>query len=269
MEYQMKHFLRDAFIVLVDAVGISAVYRSAMHKKGPLVRVLCFHDVANAQWFKEVIGMLVREFNVITPEQFNAKSFSNSKVNLLITFDDGYMSWVDTCLPILEAHNVKALFFVNSGILDVSSDKTQTAEYFQNNVRITPKESLTWEGARELVAQGHTLGGHTVHHVNLAECNRDTATLEIVEDKKRHEDMLGIRLNDFAYPFGTKKHFTSETAEVATKAGYARQYSAITGFVESNLAIPIPRTLLEKDQPLAKIRSWVRGGYDIFNFIKI
>jgi peptidoglycan/xylan/chitin deacetylase (PgdA/CDA1 family) len=267
MEYRMKHFVRDVIIFLIDVTGISAVYRFFMRKKGPLVRVLCFHDVANAQWFGDVIGMLVREFNVVTPEQFNAKSFSNSKINLLITFDDGYKSWTDICLPILKTYEVKALFFVNSGILDVASDKIMSAKYFQNNVLVSPKEPLTWDHAKELIAQGHTIGGHTVHHVNLAKCDKDKTVAEIEEDKKRHEEMLGVQLSDFAYPFGTKKHFTNETTGVAAKAGYQRQYSAITGFATS-ADIQIPRTLIEKDQSIGGVHSWVLGGYDCFCALK-
>jgi len=212
--------------------------------------------------------MITREFHVITPLEFTSNTFDQKKINVLFTFDDGYQSWVDICLPVLNECQIKAIFFVNSGLLD-AADSSESPAFFTERILISPKIPLTWEGARELVAQGHTLGGHTAHHVNLAACDRPTATTEIEADKKRLEAELGIQLGDFAYPFGTKHHFKNETKEVAQNAGYVKQYSAITGFTSSSQDLPIPRTLLEKDQPLYAVKSWVEGAYDIFNMLKL
>ena len=58
-------------------------------------------------WFNDVVSMLVENFNVITPEQFRNREFDREKINVLLTFDDGYKSWVTTVLPILEENKIR------------------------------------------------------------------------------------------------------------------------------------------------------------------
>ncbi len=260
----MKHHIRDIIIFLLSILGVATLYRLSMRSRGPLVRVMCFHDVEDAGWFRSVIELFVSEFHVITPEEFNSNTFESKKINILITFDDGYQSWIDNCLPALADYDIKALFFINSGLLDAAFNEIDSSAYYKERVLITPKKPLTWEGAQQLLAQGHSIGGHTVHHVNLASLTDEEATIEIGEDKERHEEMLKTELNDFAYPFGTRKHFKEQTIEIAKKLGYCRQYSAITGFVDQVATEPIPRTLIEKDQAIPAIRRWINGGDEIF-----
>jgi len=268
MEYHMKHTLRNSIIFCLDILGISALYRASKKSQGPLVRVIAFHDVTDAKWFEEVVSMLVSDFHVITPRQFYAREFNSRRINVLLTFDDGYQSWVDTCLPVLKKFNVKALFFINSGLLDIASDSQKVAQYMTQRLLITPKLPLTWQGAEMLVAEGHSIGGHTVTHLNVALLQATELSKEVVEDKKRIETMLGVSLVDFAYPFGTRKYFNPTTVNAVANARYTMQYSALTGFFDSAKEGLIARTLVEKNQKVARIRKWVKGGYDIFSSIK-
>lgn len=262
----MKHFLRNIFIFLVDILCISFVYRFLIAKK-PLVRVIAFHDVADVDWFEKVITMLSKNFTIITPDQFHKNEFDEKRINVLLTFDDGYLSWIDTCVPILEAHGAKGLFFINSGLLDIANDQEKTANYMTNRLYISPKKPLTWDGARRLLQAGHTIGGHTMSHPSLASLSIEEATKEVSDDKKRIEIQLGITLLDFAYPFGTKKHFSEPLVTDIQKLGYEKQYSAVTGFSAGGNAGATPRTLLEKNQNISSVRRWVEGGYDIFYFL--
>lgn len=241
-----------------------------MRRTGPLVRVLCFHDVDDAVWFESVISTLVENYEVITPQQFQANDFDPEKIHILLSFDDGYQSWVDTCLPVLERYNCKGLFFINSGLLDSAPDEVKVATYMQKRLLITPKIALSWEGARSLLIQGHTIGGHTVNHPSLGKVELSAAQTEILQDKNKIEKELGIILTDFAYPFGTKKDFSADTQRaVRFSAGYTSQYSALTGFVRTtNAKKIIPRTLVEKNFPPHKLHQWIMGGYDIFRFPK-
>jgi len=239
-----------------------------MRTKGPLVRVIAFHDVGDKKWFSDVLAMLNQNFNVITPAQFNAKEFDSKKINILLTFDDGYQSWIKNCVPILEAYNFKGLFFINSGLLDSAQDTEVVATYMTERLLISPKMPLTWEGAKMLAVQGHSIGGHTVTHPNLATKNREEQSTEITNDKRRIEEMLGTRIQDFAYPFGTKNHISSEAVTEVANAGYQNQYSAVSNFSTLKNQRVIPRTLIEKQQKSTGIKKWIEGGYDMFNLIK-
>jgi peptidoglycan/xylan/chitin deacetylase (PgdA/CDA1 family) len=263
----MRHFIRDIIILCIHFLGIAALYRNRAQKRGPLVRVIAFHDVEDRDWFERVIAMLVQEFNVITPAQFHQRDFSKKRINVLVTFDDGYQSWIDNVLPVLKLHGLKGLFFINSGLLDVADDKVKSDAFMSERLIITSKEALSWEGARRLVSGGHILGGHTAMHHNLASLEADRIEEEIQSDKKRTESNLGIVLADFAYPFGAKKHYTEVVVAAVKQAGYTYAYTARSRFIGEDRH-RIPRTLFEKNQSLFFIKLWVLGGYDIFSFIK-
>ena len=104
----MKKLFRDYLIFLFSIIGIVFLYTTYMRIKGPLVRIIAFHYVSNITWFEKVIVMLVSQYNVITPQQFIAREFDAKKINVLITFDDGYQSWIDVCVPVLKKYNLKA-----------------------------------------------------------------------------------------------------------------------------------------------------------------
>lgn len=257
----MKHKIRDGIIFLIDALGISALYRMYQRRQGPLVRVIVFHDVADASWFGEVIAHCVQNYNVLTPADFHAQKFDLTQINILLTFDDGYQSWVDVCAPILKKHNLKALFFINSGLLDIAFDSTKVTTYMHERLFLSPKVPLTWDGAKILQSHGHTIGGHSVGHYNLAILGQSELECEIINDKKRIEEQLGITLTDFAYPFGRTNNYTVTVFGVAKQAGYTWQYSAVSDFVTGTAVIP--RTLIEKNQSVQSLKRWINGGYDV------
>jgi peptidoglycan/xylan/chitin deacetylase (PgdA/CDA1 family) len=230
------------------------------------VRVICFHDVADATWFEGVLSMLVKEYTIIAPAQFHQREFNSEKINILLTFDDGYQSWVDNCLPVLQKYTAKAIFFINSGLLDVAQDQSESNAFIKNRLYISPKNPLTWEGTRTLVAAGHTIGGHTVTHPNLALLDIEEVQKEVIEDKKRIESMLHVSLLDFAYPFGRSEHWNESVRDSVLSAPYSFVYTADSGYVDLTQSHTINRVCIEKDQPLSSIMWWIEGGYDIFKW---
>ena len=268
----IRESIRYVLIWTVAKSGAVRLYQRRLQRRGPLVRVLCLHDVPDRQWFAHLVSLLVTEYQLITPQEFHAQQFDTERINVLLTFDDGYQSWVDVALPVLAEHNAKGLFFVTSGLLDAATEsKEVAAQFMRNRLCLTQKRSpLTWTGAEALVAAGHTVGGHTVSHTSLATLPQEEAAREITEDKKRLEQMLSVTLEDFAYPFGRTQDYHAETVRLAAAAGYTHQYAATTGFVTAHKkAVSLPRTLLEVGQSPAAIKRWVEGGYDIVQQIKL
>jgi peptidoglycan/xylan/chitin deacetylase (PgdA/CDA1 family) len=254
-------------VFLFTYSGITFLYRKLQERQGPLVRVVAFHDVDNEAWFEHVISSLTKDFNIVSPHEYEEGIFNLGKVNMLITFDDGYESWVTTCLPILRKYGVKALFFVNSGLLSSAHDEAEVDSFVRENLRLSPKKTLSYEGARTLLDEGHTLGGHTTHHTSLRGASADILSLEVEADKHVTESRLGVVLKHFAYPFGTARDYSYEVESHVRGYGYEFVYIAEPGFVQRGER-HIPRTLIEKDQSYASIRRWMHGGYDLFSYLK-
>ncbi len=268
MEFDMKRFIRDICVFMISLLGGAYLYRLSKNGKTPLVRVLAFHNVANPIWFEAVLQLLKREYSVISPSDFRNGNFMKNKVNVLITFDDGYDSWVTECLPLLKKYGIQGIFFINSGLLDSAGKGEVLTEYMKSNLKLSPKVPLTWEGVRRLKEEGHTIGGHTVHHQSLASLPTHTMKAEILEDKISLESRLGSDILDFAYPFGTHTDYSMETEKAVRAAGYSFVYTAEPGFCDS-VTSHIPRTLLEEGQPISQVRRWILGSYDLFTAIKV
>ncbi len=107
-----------------------------------------------------------------------------------LSFDDGRPSQVDEGLPILDAHGLKATFYVNPG-------------------RMLGK----LEGWRKAVASGHEIGNHTASHPcsgnfswsrnnALEDYTLERMEEEIGECNERVRDALGVTPRTFGYPCG-------------------------------------------------------------------
>jgi peptidoglycan/xylan/chitin deacetylase (PgdA/CDA1 family) len=263
----MKHLLRNALIFFFTYTGIAPLYRKIIQNEGPLTRVVAFHDVDDGEWFRHIIASLAKEFHILSPHDFEQRTLHDKKINILITFDDGYKSWVDVCAPVLKEYGIKGLFFVNSGLLAAHGDEDATQTFVKENLRLSPKKTLSFEGMRELLREGHTCGGHTAHHRSLKGVAPDMVRSEVEDDKRVLEEELGVALRHFAYPFGTSKDYSGETEALIHSFGYTFVYIAEPGFSRVG-GHHIPRTLVEKHQSYKSLARCMYGGYDIFVYLK-
>lgn len=269
MKRTLGKLLRDVCIALVSMVGISALYRSVRRKGGPLVRVLVFHDVPHSAWFEDTIRYLKSRYHLLTPSDFQAGVFNAQKINVLITFDDGYASWVKVCAPVLERQGVHGLFFFNSGLLDAHDDVAAQNAYVRDRLLLSERDTLSWSGAEALMRGGHTLGGHTRSHQRLATLGEDAQRREIEDDRTAIAARLGSAPSMFAYPFGRKSDYTQRTKELVRGAGYACAFTTESGFVRKGQdAYELPRLCLENGLTTVQIGRWVDGGYDVYNAVK-
>jgi peptidoglycan/xylan/chitin deacetylase (PgdA/CDA1 family) len=81
-------------------------------------------------------------------------------------------------------------------------------------------ERLPLSGGQLLCLSQHPLidiGAHTVDHVDLLKCSREDQERQIVDSKRRVDDVLGTPAIAFAYPFG---FYSSETVRLVQRAGF-------------------------------------------------
>lgn len=66
----------------------------------------------SARHFEQHIAFLTRHTHVLTDAEFASRHFHKDKLNILITFDDGYANNFRYARPILEKYKAHAYFFV-------------------------------------------------------------------------------------------------------------------------------------------------------------
>lgn len=265
----LKHSIRDIVIFLFSVFGIVWWYRYQKKGQGNLTRIVVFHDVPDAVWFESMIQTLAEQFHIITPEEFKGGKLRSGLINVLITFDDGYASWQNVAVPILLKYQVKALFFVNSGLVERAHHDTDVATFMRDALRIAPRPALTPQGLQALKDAGHTIGSHSRNHADLTKLLPNELRSEIEEDKRALESTLNIPITEFAYPFGTAHHVNESVVNAVRDGGFDRAYTAISGFATSEgQTYRMPRMCIETDLSSHQLRRWVEGGYDLFSRMK-
>lgn len=260
-------FVRNIFMILFTGSGLSCIRRFILRKTGgPLVRIFTYHDVPEEKQeaFERQIQQLQHSCHIISPQEFERKEFHPTKVNLLLTFDDGYQNWVDVVLPVLEKFQISALFFVSSGFVDTAGNEKDSDAFTRERLLREPTlEPISWDEVVQLQQAGHTIGGHTRTHSFLCTDNVAQLSHEIGEDKKIIEQKIQKKIYHFAYPFGRIQDRSEVAAAMVAKAEYTFGYTIKFGF---NTSKTDPRYLLRDaldpiEHPIIA-SMWAHGAYD-------
>ena len=115
---------------------------------------------------------------------------------LTFSYDDGQV-FDKRLIEILNAHGMKGTFHLNSGNLGLKRGRDRYAE----------------AGELKQIYAGHEVACHGVQHRSLPGLTRQQAVLEIQEDRKTLEQLMGGLVQGMSYAFGNYDETTKDIAE--------------------------------------------------------
>lgn len=196
----------------------------------PTGQILLYHRIANVKSdphllsvspdnFYDQLDFLKNNFNIVPLAQIvkwiKEKKFKDRAV--AITFDDGYADNLQNALPILKKLGVPATIFVTAGHID-----SGTHFYWDNETPETDRgkpvshdELITLAGCNLI-----EIGAHTMNHPKLKKINLEDQEMEIRQSKETIENIVGIPVTGFAYPFGGQDSFDNQTIGLVKKSGF-------------------------------------------------
>jgi peptidoglycan/xylan/chitin deacetylase (PgdA/CDA1 family) len=124
-----------------------------------------------------------------------------------LTFDDGYVDFLEHAVPVLERHRMTGTVYVVAGRLGGQND-------WDEGPRL---DLLTAGQVREVAAAGHEVGSHSLTHAHLAGLDAEELRREVGESRRILEDVLGAPVPGFCYPYGD---FDAAAADAVREAGY-------------------------------------------------
>lgn len=226
-------------LLLFYCCGYSRIRNFTLRLKHKRVaRFVAFHDLPQEvlKSFEDKMTFLKRDTNVVSFDDFMSGRLCSEKVNVVITFDDGFKNWITYAMPILQKLALPATFFISAGIVGLSKDdanvfiqskllRKQSSQQQQKTV------GLTCDDVKRIADQGFTIGGHTLTHCNISAL-RDNVKLkyEIAEDKSRLEKITGNKINYFSYPFGNYQNTYLNVSEVLCETGFKGAVTTTPGF---------------------------------------
>ncbi|YBV97436.1 polysaccharide deacetylase family protein [Phyllobacteriaceae bacterium JZ32] len=129
----------------------------------------------------------------------------------VITFDDGFRNVYENALPVLQDHGFTATnFFVANQIGGRNA--------WDIPLGAAPAPCMSASQMREWAALGHEVGSHTLDHVHLLDVPRQEASRQISQSRDALQDMLGMAVTSFAYPYGDEN---AEIRALVRDAGYS------------------------------------------------
>lgn len=207
----------------------------------PRIQILIYHRIGNfpermpshrgqychlPRFKAQMVALRLAGFNVIGMDDAcsglrGEKTLPSRPV--VLTFDDGYLDFLECAAPILKSHGYPATVYAVSGMLGktnawVSSENLQTAP-------------LMGAGQlRQVQAMGFTVGSHSRTHPRLADIDTAHVASELADSKAMLEDILGAQVDHVCYPYGSHDLRTlTAAAQAGYKSGTTTRRAAATG----------------------------------------
>lgn len=146
-----------------------------------------------------------------------------------LSYDDGVVQ--DRRLAkLLRQHGLKCSFNLNAGLMG-HEERFRFSEKRETDIsKVCPEEVGQ-------VYDTHEICGHGLYHSALDSVGTPLAMYEIIEDKRHLEELAGIPLKMFAYPFGA---YDSQTKDILRLAGYQGART-----IQSTYHFDLPKDFLE------------------------
>lgn len=118
---------------------------------------------------------------------------------------------------------------------------------------------MTWDMIREMHAAGMTIGGHTASHPVLSRLSREEQANEIATCERRLKEELGIPMQTFAYPVGSRDAFNSDSRACLRERGVISAFSYYGGIrpLSDWDDYDIRRMAIEQDTTFDEFRAMV------------
>lgn len=154
-----------------------------------------------------------------------------SKPVIYLTFDAGYENGcTEKILDILQKHNIKAAFFL-------------VGNYIEKNADLV----------RRMVAQGHIVGNHTMHHYDMRKLSdRQTFAKELQDLETLFQSVTGKTLPKYYRP--PQGLYSQANLEMAKELGYKTVFWSLAYADWNNDAQPT------KEQAFSKLLPRVHNG---------
>jgi peptidoglycan/xylan/chitin deacetylase (PgdA/CDA1 family) len=154
--------------------------------------------------------------------------------SVVITFDDGFVTDHEVAYPLLGAHGFPGAFFV-------------CLRNIQSEAR--------WPGLRQMVADGHEVGSHTLTHRYLSDLSHAELEHELGASKRILEEKLGERVRYLAPPGG---RYNAAVTRAARHFGYEALLSTRVGVNDHTTdAFSLDRWSVRYHTSLAEFESMV------------
>lgn len=184
--------------------------------------IYMFHSVHDSVTNPKEFKTNIKSFELFLKKEIEKRRASSlhqiiegkCKWAFAITFDDVYENVYTNAYPILKRYRVPFTLFVSTGLINQSGYLTSS------QLQELSQDALC------------TVGAHTVNHVRLRTANKPYE--EIIMSKRELENMIGKKVEFFAYPYGSIFACSKRNIKQVKKGGFLAAFSTMKGYIPLN-----------------------------------
>jgi peptidoglycan/xylan/chitin deacetylase (PgdA/CDA1 family) len=136
-----------------------------------------------------------RTLNLLDAADYVRRGHPFPDHHFAMTFDDGYASVFSDAFPVLQHLRMSATVFLTVGESQPVMPDTRLPS-------LSGRSMLSWREIREMRMGGMNFGAHTLTHPDLRRLPDKRVEEQVCRSKSVIEDVLGVPVQSFAYPFG-------------------------------------------------------------------
>lgn len=241
-------------------------------REKPRRRIVALHDIPQSHetLFIEKMEWLKKHCHIVSLNDLaSGKGLEVERLNIALSFDDGFKEYAHFVMKTLVDMNIPATFFTPSGALGLSGKEATQFSREGLKRRIT-FEFMTKEELKKLSENPlFTIGGHTTHHKDVATLDTEGLKEEITDDKTALEGIIGKPIAWFAYPFGGIVNISASAVTTIKKSGYVSAFSIMPSFWrKTDHTYLVGRDSLSVIDSDSLWHAWLAGGYDPLTTVK-
>ena len=178
--------------------------------------------------FERQIILIKKKYNPVHLDESGAiVGFAPDRINVLITFDDGFFNNYKYVFPILVKHGLKATFFLIVDCIETGAAPAIAERYSRAAAEArTEYRTLSLPQIQEMMAAGMTFGSHTFTHTDLTRTEWAEGVSIARGSAERLGTLLGRDVKLFAFPWGRYKPGQPE----ALAGSFGRIFTTDHGF---------------------------------------
>ena len=252
--------LKD-IIEFVSAL-LYGVFLPLIHKP-PRRVVIYYHNLRrqSMEGIEKQMAYLARKCFAVNASEVITALPNGSKVIVGITFDDGFISFHNNALPILQKYRLPAALFVPTGNLgkrpnwDLQEDCSDADEVIMNKEQVV-----------ELDKAGYEILSHTVSHPYLTEIDDIKLQDELERSKQALEQIVGHDIVGISYPYGA---YNDKVCKAAKRTGYQIGFCVEPYSVDSSPnSFQIGRFKVSPTDSMLKFKLKLIGAYEIVKYFR-
>ncbi len=225
-------------------------YRNLLFGRSPKLLILLYHrilpetgfnpfnTIVSSETFIRHVEFIKTRYPVISMKEALERCVSGNiknNIQVVFTFDDGYVDNYKTVFPALKERNIPALFLLTTDYVGKGPLADWKEICDKMGVVYDEKDRcVTWKEAKEMAENGMEIGSHAVSHRSLTSLSITEAGGEITKSKDEIEKNIGRECMHFAFPFGSAKDYNQDLIGKVKKSGYKSCLLNIHGYNHPN-----------------------------------